>query len=75
VHGAGGVHCRCNQCSLWKSYERFGFVLASRVRLILKLDIYPERQWANAPYSRLLVVDTVKGPFSSLFETPLPEED
>ena len=57
VRRAGRAHCRRGQCFPVKGYERFGSVLTSRVRLILKLDIYPEVQWANAPYSPLLVVE------------------
>lgn len=54
---AGRVHCRHGQCFPVESYERFGSVLATRARLILKLDIYPEIWWANAPYSHSLVVE------------------
>lgn len=57
VHRAGRVPRRCGQCFPVKGYERFASVLATAVRLILKLDIYPEVQWANAPYGHSLVVE------------------
>lgn len=72
LHRAGRVHRRYDQCFPVKGYERCGSVLVTSIIFILKLDIHPETQWANAPCSHSLVVDKSKGPFS-LFETPLPK--
>ena len=57
MHKAGRVHCRCSQCFPVKGYEKFVSVLATTVRLILKLDICPEIQWANTPYRHSLVIE------------------
>lgn len=49
VHRAGRVHRRHSQCFPVKGYERFGSVLATRVRLILQLDITLRSRWQTLP--------------------------